>query len=160
MIDLRQGLAGWGVRAAVAVVAATLSACFESVSDPSTDLSGAWDYSYSTRAAVACPPPAPPSLRAGCTGAGRMILTQEGTRVSGVVSLFGGCTSCASVGDSFGAPQSVTGQLDGTRLNLTSARCHLSATLRSGDVREAMGDVECFVGDARTEGTWRMSRAE
>jgi hypothetical protein len=160
MIDRRGRLTRCRSGVAVGVLAATASACGPLVDPPSTDLSGTWELAYDTSAAAVCPAPAPPGLRAGCTGMGRLTLTQDGSRLNGTVPLFGGCTSCGSAGDSFGATHPVVGQLDGMSLGLTIGLCVLSANLDSGHVQDVAGEAQCQAGNTRTEGRWQMRRTE
>lgn len=105
--------------------------------EPFLDLSGVWDYSYSTQAARDCSLPAPPGLTPGCAGAGDASLIQAGEHIGGTIALYGYCQDCDAAGDSFGNTRSVTGQLRGKRLEFTSdgcrhkARCLLPMSSRS-----------------------------
>ena len=159
MTDSRATRTGPAACAGVFAIAVAGAAC-AAVSPPSTDLSGTWDFSYSTRSTRPCPSWAPPDLRASCAGGGRLTLTQDGNRIAGTIPLRGGCTDCGMAIDFSGQAQSVNGQLDGARLALTVVRCHLSGTVRGDAVEQVTGDIGCTLEDAQTEGTWRMSRVE
>ena len=147
-------------RSAAMMLAVAVAGCEPAVTEPSADLSGTWDIGYSTRARRACSAAAPDGLRPSCAASGRLTLTQTRTSVSGGAPMSGGCSSCGSVADFFGAHHQATGQLDGTELQLTMGRCTLSATVRNADVREVTGEARCVSGGAQTEGTWRMTRTD
>ena len=150
--------------AAVVLLAVGLAAtgCEPGVTEPSADLAGTWELSYTTRAARVCGPPVPDAgFRASCFGGGRLTLIQTGPQISGGMPFVGSCQSCGSVFDAFGTGTlPVTGRLEGTRLTLSTVVCRLSATVRGADAREVNGDAVCDYDGDRTEGTWRMSRTE
>src|SRR2546425_4954837 len=88
------------VSAAILLLLQGLAACgSRPVTQPSADLTGVWNYSYRTRAAQACGPPAPPGLTPGCAGAAEATLTQAGGQIDGAMVLRGYCESCGSVAD-------------------------------------------------------------
>jgi hypothetical protein len=134
-----------------------LAACGSGrVTQPSADLTGVWDLSYSARAAQACGPPAPPGLIPGCSGAGVATITQAGEVVGGTIFLRAGCQSCGSAADSFGNTIPLTGQLRGDRLTLDTVWCHHTARV-ARDAFEVSGGVTCAY-EGQMDGTWHMTR--
>jgi hypothetical protein len=117
-----------------------------------------WDLSYSTRAAQACGPPAPPGLTPGCFGAGVATITQTGEIVGGSIFLSAGCQSCGSVADGFGSTGPLTGRLRGDRLDLDTGWCSHTARV-AADATEVSGALTCEY-EGQTEGTWRMTRKQ
>ena len=145
------------MRATVTLLLLTLAVCgSRRVTQPSADLTGVWEFSYSTRAAQACAPPAPPDLFAGCSGAGEMKLTQAGEQIDGTVVFRGGCQSCGSAADFFGSAEPVTGQLRGDRLALSTGLCRYEAGVPA-DASDVSGTAACSY-EVETGGTWRMKR--
>jgi hypothetical protein len=146
-------------RTTVALLLSALAACgSDRVVGPSADLSGVWEYSFSTRAAQACGAPAPPGLVPGCGGGGEVTLTQSGAQLGGTIVIRAGCQSCGMAADSFGgSPLSVTGTLNGDKLEFEIWGCHDTARVAAGEVSELSGDVTCDF-EERTQGTWRMTR--
>lgn len=142
--------------AAVSLLAGLAGCGSSRVTQPSTDLSGVWDLSYSTRAAQACGPPAPPGLTPGCFGAGTATITQTGEIVGGSIFLRAGCQSCGSAADGFGSTVPLTGQLRGDRLDLDTGWCRHTARV-AADASEVSGGVTCAY-EVQTEGTWHMTR--
>jgi len=125
---------------------------------PSADLSGVWEYSFSTRASEACGPPAPPGLVPGCGGGGELTLTQSEAQLGGTIVIRAGCQSCGMAADSFGdVATPVTGTLNGDKLDVEVWGCRDTATVAAGQVSEVSGTVTCDF-DERTQGTWRMVR--
>ena len=146
-----------GSRAAITVPLLTLAACgSDPATQPSADLTGVWEFSYSTRAAQACGPPAPPDLFAGCSGGGEMTLTQAGERIDGTVVFRGGCQSCGSAADFFGSASPLTGELRADRLELGTELCRYEARVPP-DASEVSGTATCSY-EVETGGTWRMTR--
>lgn len=146
-----------GVRVAITLLLFTVAACGSGGgTQPSADLTGVWEFSYSTRAAQACGPPAPGDLFPGCSGAGELTLTQAGERIDGTAVFRGGCQSCGSAADFFGSSSPVTGQLRGDRLELDTGRCRHEARVPA-DASEVSGTAACSY-EGETGGTWRMTR--
>jgi hypothetical protein len=145
------------LRVAITLLLLTLVACGPGgVTQPSADLTGVWELSYSTRAAQACAPPAPPDLFAGCSGAGEMTLTQAGEQIDGTIVFRGGCQSCGSAADFFGSAAPLTGHLRADRLELGTELCRYEARVPS-DASEVSGTAACSY-EVETGGTWRMKR--
>jgi hypothetical protein len=146
-------------RTTVWLLLAVLAACgSDRVVGPSADLSGVWGYSFSTRAAQDCGPPAPPGLVPGCGGGGELTLTQSGGQMGGTIVIRAGCQSCGMAADSFGQTAiPVTGTLNGDKLEFEVWGCHDTARVPAGEVSEVSGIATCDF-EGRTQGSWRMTR--
>lgn len=146
-----------GSRVAITWLLLTLAACgSDPVTQPTADLTGVWEFSYSTRAAQACGPPAPGDLFPGCSGAGELTLTQAGERIDGTAVFRGGCQSCGSAADFFGSASPLTGRLRADRLEISTELCRYEARV-SPDASEVSGTAACSY-EVETGGTWSMKR--
>ena len=145
-------------RAITAAALAAVLACGTTMHEPSTDMSGEWDFSYDTMTAGRCPT-APPGHLVGCEAFGAARLTQAPRGgITGSVPLLGSCQSCGSVAD-FGRVTAlpVVGSLAQSHLEFVVGGCSFIGQAIAGP-SEYTGEATCIFDGIATTGRWRLSR--
>ena len=145
-------------RVTLLLLSGSLASC-ASGTEPSTDLSGDWGYSFTSVAAAEACPTAPADFRAGCDGAGRLSLMQADDQVAGTVVLGGSCQSCGTVADFRGSLRPVAGRWRGGELEFDIGDCRHSASVPRGMPAEVSGSVTCSFGGIVSRGSWTISRS-
>jgi hypothetical protein len=125
---------------------------------PTADLTGDWQYSFSSVAPASACPTAPQGFRAGCGGGGSLTLTQDDTRISGSARVSGYCQSCGAVADFRDSPRAVSGGWRGGDIAMDIGECHYVAAVPEGSPTLVTGRVTCAVGGISSSGDWTMTR--
>jgi hypothetical protein len=146
--------------AACLILTLAAAACDESPTAPSTDLSGAWNFTYSAFDQASCPGLG--GLMRGCAGSGQLTFGATTPQVDATHSFRGFCQSCQRAAD-YGISQQPlsTARIAGGVLEFALAACRFAAEIPPTPAQTAEGTVGC-TPDAATgqevRGDWTMSR--
>jgi hypothetical protein len=136
-----------------------VAACDETLTTPSADLSGDWDFTYSAFDSRSCPIDS--ALMRGCAGSGRLHFLAT-TPINATHSYRAACQSCEGAADFgvFEQPLRTARLTDGV-LEFTLAACRFTTTVPAAPAQTLVGTVVCRPSqpvELEVSGGWSMSR--
>ena len=146
--------------AACLILMLVATACDESPTAPSTDLSGDWNFTFSAFDQASCPGLS--ELMRGCAGSGQLTLGATTPQVDATHSYRASCQSCQGAAD-YGLSQQPlhTARIAGGVLEFALAACRFAADVPTRPAQMVDGTVVCMPNESsgqEVRGSWAMSR--